>query len=390
MKESTKRWILIGSFAVVLTALAVLFPLLLHPGETKLSAAEPRVTPTPAPRETEEDAVAVLTPAPTPARIVETPAPVYPRGAVNLLVDGVPLFALDNHDIAAQLVTQYLNECAYEGLDDASVLLTAAIDATLSTLPADGTAEFLSVEDAMNRLRRDRTLIPVRRTVERVVLGTAEADIVIERTPTLPSGARMFRRYGVPRRTLVLTETLFRAGTVVSETETLNMTVLAGVPKTILNGSYRKSFPPSSGTEPVLYPDEGVKGPVSASLSFISPIRGRIVGCYGVATGTMRYGVDYAAAPGTRIVAPESGTVVFLGERPGLGFVIEIAHDEGFVSRLSLSADTTESLALGMHVEKGDTLATLPPRENAPEAFLHYELLIDGIPYNPLFYLPKQ
>ena len=387
MKDSVRRWILIGSFAIVLIALAVAFPLLLHPGETKLSLNEPRVSVTPEPK-TEEDAVVILTPEPTPARVIETPVPVYPRGAVNLLVNGEPLFALDNRDIAEQLLQQYLKECAYENLDNASVLLTASIDASLSTLPADGTAAYLSVEDAMNRLRRDRTLIPVRRTVERVEVSVETPDVSIERTPTLPYGTRMFRRCGVPRRTLVLTETVYREGVAVSEAETLNMTVLAGVPKTVLNGSYRRTAPAPTGPEPVLYPDEGVKGPVPASLSLIAPIRGTLVGCYGTATGTIRYGVDYAAAPGTRIVAPESGTVVFLGERPGLGFVIEIAHDEGFVSRLSFGADTTNGLALGMHVNRGETVATLPPRENAPESFLHYELLIDGIPYNPLFYLP--
>ena len=387
MKESARRWILIGSFAVVLIALAVAFPLLLHPGETKLSANEPRVTLSPEPK-TEEDAVVILTPAPTPVRVVETPVPVYPRGAVNLLVNGEPVFALDNRDIAVQLITQYLNECAYENIDGDSVLLTATIDASLSTLPADGSVEYLSVENAMNRLRRDRSLIPVRRTVERVEVVVAEPDAQIERTATLPYGTRMFRRYGVPKRTLILTETLYREGAAVSETETLNMTVLAGVPKTVLNGSYRKTPPAQTGPDPVLYPDEGVKGPSPATLSFIAPIRGTLVGCYGNATGTFRYGVDYSAAPGTRIVAPESGTIVFLGERPGLGFVIEIAHDEGFVSRLSFGADTTNSLALGMHVNKGETVATLPPRENAPDSFLHYELLIDGVPYNPLFYLP--
>ena len=112
--------------------------------------------------------------------------------------------------------------------------------------------------------------------------------------------------------------------------------------------------------------------------------------CFGMQTGEMRYGVDFSAAPGTRILAPESGTVIFLGERPGYGYVIEIRHEDGFVSRLSCGADPNIfDLVLERHVTKGETIAQLPQVEGVTESILHYELLIDGIPYNPLFYLPE-
>lgn len=389
MKDSAKRWILIGSFAIVLIALAVLLPLLLHPGETTLSLTAERTYVTPEPK-TEEDAVVIRTPVPTPERAIETPVPIYPSGAVDLLVDGVPLFALDNHEIADQLVRQYLEACANENVGGSRVLLTAAIDAELSTVPATGAVEYLSAAEAMSRLRKDRSLIPVRCTIEHVRVDVQPADTAIERVGTLPYGTRMFRRCGVASRTLVLTETLYRNGEAVSETETLNTTVVAGIPRTVLNGAYRRTMPVGPEVDPLQYTTEGVKGPRPESLEFILPIRGRLAAVFGLTVYGMQYGVDFAAAPGTRIVAPESGTLVFLGERPGLGFVIEIAHDEGFVSRLSIDADTTSDLVLGMHINKGDVIATLPPRENAPESFLHYELIIDGIPYNPLYWLPAQ
>jgi murein DD-endopeptidase MepM/ murein hydrolase activator NlpD len=389
MKDSARRWILIGSFAIVLIALTAALPLLLHPGQTKLSVTEERTYITPEPT-TAEDAVVIDTPVPTPERIVETPIPVYPSGAVDLLVDGVPLFALDNHEIADQLVHRYLELCANENVESRCVLLTAAVDAELSTVPATGAVEYLTTEEAMNRLRRDRTLIPVRCTVERIRVDVKMPDPTIDRHPALPNGSRMFRRFGVANRTLVLTETLYRNGELVSETETLNTSVVAGIPQTVLNGAYRKLMPSGDGIDPTLYRNEGVKGPAAESLQFSAPIRGTLVGCFGLTSEGMRYGVDFSAAPGSPVVAPESGTLVFLGERPGLGFVIEIAHDEGFVSRLSIGADTTEGLVLGMHVNRGDKIAVLPPRENAPDSFLHYELIIDGIPYNPLYWLPKQ
>lgn len=389
MKDKTRHWILIGSFAFVLIALTAVSALFAgrkaDPApEPPVSEEQPLITPEPT---TGEDAIVVRTPVPT--RAAETPVPVFPRGAVNLLVNGSPLFALDNHAIAEQLVRQYLEECAYENLDAESALLTAAIDAELMTVPADGSVEYLTAEAAMNRLRKNRSLIPVRRTVESAAVLSEIPEPVSETTRVLPKGARMFRRFGVPSRTLVLTETLYRDGLAVSRTEILNMPVQTGIAQSVLIGTHFLSLPDPSDANALLYPYEGTRGPMPETLSFQCPIRGELVFVYGIATGTMHYGVDYAAAPGTPIVAPEDGTVVFLGERPGLGFVIEIAHEEGFVSRVSFGADTTvDGLTLGRHVEKGDTLALLPESDTDQAPRLHFELLLNGLPYNPLFYLP--
>lgn len=387
MKENKKLWILLGSFALVLAALAVALPLLIAGGRPKLSAAEPRTFVTPTPK-AEEDSVRMRTPVPLPTQATPTPRPEYPPKAVNLLVNGVPLFAVDSREAAEQLVYLYLDECANENLDANAFLLTASIDAELATVPADGSAEYIAFDVAMNKLRKNRSLIPVRRTVERVTVLSETPKAQNERTALLPNGTRMFRRCGVDARTLVFTETLYKDGLAVSETETLSTPVQTGIARSILTGTYRLSV----GTLPedALITNEGKHGPTSASLSFIEPIRGRLVGCYGLATGKMRYGIDYAAAPGARILAPESGTVIFLGERPGYGYIIEIRHEDGFISRISCSAAPNAcDLVLERHVTKGETLAQLPQTEGAAESILHYELLIDGIPYNPLFYLPE-
>lgn len=385
MKETAKRWILLAGFAVVLAALALLLPLAFKKGAPKFSASEPRIVVTPEPK-TEEDAVAVRTPAPTPVRVVTTPRPVYPDRAVNLLVNGTPLFALGSREIAEQLVRIYLDECARENLDDHAILLTASIDAELSTVPADGSVEYVEFDVAINRLRKNRSLIPVRRTVERVKSVVEPPASQTESTPLLPEGARIFRKLGVASRTLIFTETLYKDGLAVSETETLKMPVQTGVAQLTLTGTYRlpEDFDPEAPNAL-----EGQPGPKPASLSFEAPVRGRLVGSFGMQTGTMHYGIDYAAAAGTHVAAPESGTIIFLGERPGLGFVIEIRHDAGFISRLCFGANAAVSgLVQEKHVKKGEPIATLPEIEGAQESTLHYELLIDGIPYNPLYYLP--
>lgn len=389
MKESAKRWILIGSFAFILALLAVGLPFLFAKTRPKTAFTEPLTVITPTPL-TGEDAIVVFTPTPSPEPVIVTPKPVYPEKAVTILVDGKPLFAVANREVAEQLVRIFLDECAYENLSGNAILLTASIDAALSTVPADGTVEYLEFDVALNRLRKDRSLIPVRRTAERVELRTEPVEPQRERTPLLPEGSRMFRKLGTPSRTLIYTETLYKNGLPVSEAETLNTPVRTGSAQSELVGTYRQPADAEDPEAETPDPFEGQKGPTPASLSFIHPIRGKLVGYYGLSTGEMRYGVDYSAAPETRIVAPESGTIVFMGERAGLGFVIDIRHDEGFLSRISFGANTAVSgLVLEKHVNRGDTIASLPATEGEKESVLHYELLIDGVPYNPLFYLPE-
>ena len=153
MKENQKRWILLGSFLLVLAAVAVLLPLFFSDSKPRLSVSEPRTVITPTPK-AEEESVRMRTPVPQPTQAVVTPRPVYPRSAVNLLVNGTPLFALDSREVAEQLVYLYLEECANENLDANAFLLTASIDAELATVPADGSVEYIEFDVALNKLRK--------------------------------------------------------------------------------------------------------------------------------------------------------------------------------------------------------------------------------------------
>ena len=66
--------------------------------------------------------------------------------------------------------------------------------------------------------------------------------------------------------------------------------------------------------------------------------------------------------------------------------VVEIDHGNGFVSRLTHCADL--QVELNQRVFQGDTVAVLAENtEGSGKPHLHYELLIDGVPYNPYYYL---
>ena len=310
------------------------------------------------------------------------PVPVLPENAVNLIADGVVLFALDSRETAELLIRTYYRQCAYENIDEDSILLKASLNSSLTTVAADGKAEYLSFEDALNKLLKNRSLVSVQRTVEHVRIESEPIAETIEQTALLPVGARMFRRTGTPSRTLILNELFYKDSLASSDTETLRRQISVGTACTVLIGTYQSAQPDAAATE-----QEGSIGKSQGSLSFTAPVRGDVIRFFGIDYGTMHYGIDYSANAGSRVTAPEAGTVIFCGERPGYGLVIEIRHENGFVSRIA-HCDRA-AVELYQHVARGAVIGYLPEEENARTAVLHYELLIDGIPYNPLYYLSR-
>lgn len=381
MKNGKLRVILLAVFALLLIVLAASAALFSREHAPKLSYLEPHTVITATPGTEQQDSVEAQTPAPTPVHLILTPAPVLPKGAVNLLSDGQALFALDSRETAELLLHTYFRQCAEEGIDKNSFLLKASIVSSVSTVPADGKAEYLTFDVALAKLLKNRSLISVQRTVERAEVEIGTVQLQTDRTDLLPSGAHLYRRLGTAPRTLILSEILYKDGLATSDVETLRHQVSSSMPRTVLVGTYRAAQP---DREPGR--KEGRAGKSADSLSFAAPVRGVLTSCFGTRRGVMHYGVDYTAAGGTRIVAPESGTVIFCGERAGYGFVIDIRHENGFVSRMAPCADVT--VELGQHVKRGSVIASMPAAEGKQAPILHYELLIDGIPYNPLYYLP--
>ncbi len=380
MKSGKAFRIVCAAFAGLLVALAVLFVLLPGREKPKLSLSEKRTVITPTPGTELQDSVEANTPAPTPVHIIQTPAPVLPSGAVNLLSDGDALFALDSRETAELLLRTYFQQCAYENIDDHSILLKATLVSSVSTAPADGTVEYLSFDAALNKLNKNRSLISVQRSVERASVSVSEPGVRSQKSDLLPVGARFYLQLGTGARTLTLSELLYKDGFAASDVETLNRQVSQLTQTSFLEGTYRVAQPDREpGSK------EGRRGKDKGNLRFSAPVKGDVVSYFGIRFGEMHYGIDYSASTGSRIYAPEDGTVIFCGERPGYGTVVEIKHENGFVSRLSSCANV--AVELEQHVKRGAVIGYMPAIEGRGAPILHYELLIDGIPYNPLYYL---
>ena len=73
--------------------------------------------------------------------------------------------------------------------------------------------------------------------------------------------------------------------------------------------------------------------------------------------------------------------------RGGYGLTVEIDHGNGFLTRYAHLKDITVSV--GDSVEQGQVIGYVGSTGNAERAMLRFELRIDGVAYNPRYYLEQ-
>jgi murein DD-endopeptidase MepM/ murein hydrolase activator NlpD len=100
-------------------------------------------------------------------------------------------------------------------------------------------------------------------------------------------------------------------------------------------------------------------------------------------------GVDYSVRLGAPIFATADGVVTYARRWSSFGNLVEISHGFGFVTRY---AHVSKILVKkGQRVKRGDIIARVGSTGKSTAAHLHYEVLHDGTPVNPLAYvLPEK
>ncbi|MDH3520589.1 MAG: M23 family metallopeptidase [Myxococcales bacterium] len=96
-------------------------------------------------------------------------------------------------------------------------------------------------------------------------------------------------------------------------------------------------------------------------------------------------GIDIAGAPGTAVVAPARGKVVFAGKRGPLGNSIIIDHGYGVRTQYGHAKDVF--VKRGMEVERGTKIASLGNSGRSTGPHLHYVVEVNGKTRNPLDYI---
>lgn len=116
------------------------------------------------------------------------------------------------------------------------------------------------------------------------------------------------------------------------------------------------------------------------------PIYGAVLTSeFGWRWGRNHDGVDWGCSVGTNIYAADGGTVTYAGWFGGYGLYIEIDHGSG-VSTAYAHCDEM-LVSAGDKVFQGQHIAESGNTGNSTGPHLHFEVMIDGVPQDPLTFL---
>lgn len=120
--------------------------------------------------------------------------------------------------------------------------------------------------------------------------------------------------------------------------------------------------------------------------TYIKPIYGgRKTSGYGMRWGRLHKGVDWAVPVGTTIFASSAGTVVRADYNGSYGKCVLISHPDGRMTRYAHCSKLLVSK--GDYVEQGETIALSGNTGRSTGPHLHFEIIINGSPVNPLKYI---
>jgi murein DD-endopeptidase MepM/ murein hydrolase activator NlpD len=128
-----------------------------------------------------------------------------------------------------------------------------------------------------------------------------------------------------------------------------------------------------------------------ASTPSIWPARGWVTSDFGLrvdpytADRVMHRGMDIANRPGTPVIAPADGVVVFAGSEGGYGKVLVLDHGYGVKTRYGHLSEF--GVKLGERVGRGQKIGAVGNTGRSTGPHLHYEVRVNGIPENPRKFL---
>lgn len=119
-------------------------------------------------------------------------------------------------------------------------------------------------------------------------------------------------------------------------------------------------------------------------MHFIPPLRGLIINRFNSEVG--HYGVDMVSEPNEPVTAVMDGTIIFANWTQETGYVIQIQHQNNFLSFYKHNAELLKEV--GDVVRAGDPIAIVGDSgELTTGPHLHFELWHSGVPLNPEDYI---
>lgn len=127
------------------------------------------------------------------------------------------------------------------------------------------------------------------------------------------------------------------------------------------------------------------------STPSILPVEGWITSYFGQRMSPwagkmkMHEGLDFGAPHGTDIVAPADGIVTYSGEKAGFGKFVQVDH--GYGIETIYAHNSALHVRSGQKVKRGVLLAALGNTGHSTGPHLHYEVRVNGIAVDPLYFI---
>jgi murein DD-endopeptidase MepM/ murein hydrolase activator NlpD len=133
------------------------------------------------------------------------------------------------------------------------------------------------------------------------------------------------------------------------------------------------------------------KESILRSTPTIMPTNGWITSYFGhrisptAGVKKMHEGLDVGANYGTPIYAPADGVVTFAGNKAGFGLFVQIDHGYGIETIYAHSQEIMTKN--GQNIKRGDLLAKIGSTGSSTGPHLHYEVRVNGIAVDPLYFI---
>lgn len=299
---------------------------------------------------------------------------------VRRVEDASVLAALETREQAQTLLTRLLKQ--YASVPEGETLQDVVFPYLIELEPALY-KEQQTVEEAF--LDISQSLSGVRTRTIAAVQSPIAFETKTQQDPRLPKGTRFIVQMGREGIHETTAQIVYVDGNKISEQTAFDGVLVAPVDESILVGSYQNN----SGS---IGRNEGEQGPDIGAIDLKWPVEGeaKLLSNFGIVEGDMHYGVDIAGDVDDWIVAPGDGVVVYAKERDSYRGVVEIDHGNGVVTRMSDCGEIV--VELGQTVQQGDVIAIIAPHieedeQTESQPYVHLELLINGLAYNPRFYI---
>jgi murein DD-endopeptidase MepM/ murein hydrolase activator NlpD len=128
-----------------------------------------------------------------------------------------------------------------------------------------------------------------------------------------------------------------------------------------------------------------------AGIPSFLPARGRITSRFGFRTDPLtgirsfHRGIDIGSDPERSVYASAAGVVRLAGRNRALGNAVHLAHDAGLVTRYGHLSRI--AVQVGQEVEQGQVVGYVGRTGRATGYHLHFEVLREGRPVDPLEYV---